>query len=58
MLNFEEQYFSKHYSEKFANDDMMNCAQGLKDFLRAYYHVKSADWSHNNPFRLNSWSAS
>ena len=29
----------------------------MHDFLRAYYHFKSADWAGNTPFPLASWSA-
>jgi hypothetical protein len=29
----------------------------VHDFLRAYYHHKSADWTDNKPYPLNSWSA-
>jgi pimeloyl-ACP methyl ester carboxylesterase len=36
---------------------MWHCAQGVHDFLRAYYHFKSADWPGNQPFPLASWSA-
>jgi hypothetical protein len=36
---------------------MLNCPQGVHDFLRAYYHMKSADWKQNKPFPLESWSA-
>jgi pimeloyl-ACP methyl ester carboxylesterase len=36
---------------------MWHCAQGVHDFLRAYYHVKSADWAANQPFPLAAWSA-
>ena len=36
---------------------MTACAQGLHDFLRAYYHHKSADWVDNRPFRLEAWRA-
>ena len=32
-------------------------AQGLHDFLRAYYHVKSADWPQNQPHPLRARSA-
>ena len=32
--------------------DMRLCSQGLHDFLRAYYHVKSADWPRNAPHPL------
>ena len=29
---------------------------GLHAFLRAYYHVKSADWPDNKPHPLAGWS--
>ena len=29
----------------------------MHDFLRAYYHHKSADWKDNKPYPLKSWSA-
>ena len=29
----------------------------MHDFLRAYYHYKSADWPGNTPYPLKSWSA-
>ncbi|KAJ4295085.1 hypothetical protein N0V90_007094 [Kalmusia sp. IMI 367209] len=32
-------------------------AQGLKAFLRGYWHVKSADWEHNKPHPLQAWNA-
>ena len=35
-----------------ANDDMMHSEQGLHDFLRAYYHCKSADFKANQPHPL------
>jgi pimeloyl-ACP methyl ester carboxylesterase len=37
---------------------MLHPRQGLHDFLRAYYHHKSADWKGNKPYPLQSWSAS
>ncbi len=40
-----------------ANADMHRAPQGVHDFLRAYYHHKSADWKHNTPYPLKSWSA-
>ncbi|HEY3950692.1 alpha/beta hydrolase [Phenylobacterium sp.] len=46
-----------YYSSPEAGADMRGCAQGLSDFLRAYYHVKSADWAGNAPFRLAGWAA-
>jgi pimeloyl-ACP methyl ester carboxylesterase len=40
-----------------ANADMMNAPQGLRDFIRAYYHYKSAGWRGNRPHRLAGSSA-
>ena len=57
-LSKPRKHYQWYYSERYANDDMINCSQGLKNFLRAYYHVKSADWSKNNPHNLKEWSAS
>ena len=32
-----------------AHRDMLEAPQGLHAFLRAYFHMKSADWSLNIP---------
>jgi pimeloyl-ACP methyl ester carboxylesterase len=45
------------YSTRPANAAMWHCKQGVHDFLRAYFHHKSADWKENKPHRLASWSA-
>jgi len=50
-------HYQWYYSTREANADMWHCAQGVHAFLRAYFHVKSADWKGNKPFRLSSWSA-
>jgi len=50
-------HYQWYYSTRQANGDMWHCAQGVHAFLRAYYHMKSADWPGNKPFRLASWSA-
>jgi len=50
-------HYQWYYSTRAADADMRNCAQGLHAFLRAYYHVKSADWAENRPYELASWSA-
>lgn len=51
----------KHYkwynSTKSAADDWLHPAQGLHDFLRGYVHIKSANWKHNAPHPLTSWTA-
>lgn len=46
-----------YYSTRAANDDMVRAPRGLHAFLRAYYHVKSADWKPNVPFRLTASTA-
>ena len=49
--------YRQYYSTREAAGDMANAPQGLHDFLRAYYHAKSADWAGNAPFRLAGWAA-
>ncbi|GAB7351521.1 hypothetical protein MBLNU459_g2162t1 [Dothideomycetes sp. NU459] len=34
-----------------------NPAQGMHEFLRGYFHLKSADWAKNHPQPLKAWSA-
>jgi pimeloyl-ACP methyl ester carboxylesterase len=46
-----------YYSGRRAEADMLDAPQGLHDFLRAYYHAKSADWPQNQPHPLSAWSA-
>jgi pimeloyl-ACP methyl ester carboxylesterase/uncharacterized protein YhfF len=48
--------YQRYYSGPEADADMRNAPQGLQAFLRAYYHVKSADWTANQPRRLAGWS--
>ena len=51
----------KHYqwyqSTRPANENQWHAKQGIHDFLRAYYHHKSADWKANKPFELKGWTA-
>lgn len=51
-------HYQWYYATRQANEDMWHCRQGVSSFLRAYYHVKSADWAGNQPVPLRSWSAS
>ena len=50
-------HYQWYYSTREANADMHRASQGVHDFLRAYYHHKSADWMANRPYPLKSWSA-
>jgi pimeloyl-ACP methyl ester carboxylesterase len=56
-LDPPRKHYQWYYSEPGADRDMRDCPQGLQAFLRAYYHVKSADWKENTPYPLASWSA-
>ena len=51
-------HYQRYYSGRDADTNMRLCPQGLHDFLRAYYHVKSADCTHNAPHALAEMSAS
>jgi pimeloyl-ACP methyl ester carboxylesterase len=50
-------HYQWYYSGSGANADMQQAPLGVHDFLRAYYHHKSADWKANRPYPLKSWSA-
>jgi pimeloyl-ACP methyl ester carboxylesterase len=50
-------HYQWYYSTRAADADMHGAPQGLHDFLRAYYHHKSADWTANRPYPLKNWSA-
>lgn len=41
-------HYMMYYSTTHAADDMLNPPCGLHNFLRTYYHVKSADWEGNH----------
>lgn len=56
-LDRPRKHYQSYYSTREANADMWRCPQGMHDFLRAYYHHKSADWPGNHPFPLASWTA-
>jgi pimeloyl-ACP methyl ester carboxylesterase len=50
-------HYQAYYGTREANADMWHCPQGVHAFLRAYYHVKSADWPGNLPQPLPDWRA-
>ena len=50
-------HYQWYYSTRPANENMWKARQGVHDFLRAYYHHKSADWKANKPFELKGWIA-
>jgi pimeloyl-ACP methyl ester carboxylesterase len=50
-------HYQRYYSTREANSDMHHAPQGVHAFLRAYYHMKSADWTPNQPFPLKGRTA-
>ena len=50
-------HYQWYYSTRPANANIWHARQGVHDFLRAYYHHKSADWKANKPFPLKGWIA-
>ena len=50
-------HYQWYFSSRPAEAQMLHCRQGVHDFLRAYFHHKSADWKENRPHRLASWTA-
>ncbi|MEM7253379.1 MAG: alpha/beta hydrolase [Pseudomonadota bacterium] len=49
-------HYHWYYTRSTANEQMVYCEQGVHDFLRAYFHHKSADWP-NHPHELDGWTA-
>ncbi len=56
-LDRPRKHYQWYYSTPAANEDMWRAPQGLRAFLRAYFHMKSADWPGNQPVPLQSWTA-
>jgi pimeloyl-ACP methyl ester carboxylesterase len=50
-------HYRLYYSTREANADMQFAPQGLHDFMRGYFHFKSADEPQNQPFELGGWTA-
>ena len=56
-LDRPRKYYQRYYQTREANANMWKARQGVHAFLRGYYHVKSADWKQNRPFRLSALTA-
>jgi len=50
-------HYQRYYTTRDANENMWHAAQGIHDFIRGYYHFKSADWEGNTPYRLAARTA-
>ena len=51
-------HYQRYYQTREANDNMWHAPQGVHAFMRAYYHMKSADWKQNRPAPLAARTAS
>jgi pimeloyl-ACP methyl ester carboxylesterase len=47
-LNPPRKHYQRYYATREANDNMWRAKQGVHAFLRAYYHMKSADWNRTS----------
>jgi len=56
-LSPPRKHYQWYYATRAAAPDMESAPEGLENFLRAYFHMKSADWSGNDPHRLQGWRA-
>ena len=57
LLKPPRKHYQIYFAGKTANKNMMYCKQGVTNFLRAYYHFKSYDYSGNKPQKLKNFSA-
>lgn len=53
-LDPPRQHYQAYYRTPQANENLWRAKQGVHAFMRAYYHMKSADWTDNEPFKLAS----
>jgi pimeloyl-ACP methyl ester carboxylesterase len=56
-LNPPRKYYQRYYTTREANENLWHPPQGVHDFVRAYYHMKSADWKQNHPGPLQGRTA-
>jgi pimeloyl-ACP methyl ester carboxylesterase len=58
VLERPRKHYQQYYSGPDANADMHGAFQGLREFLRGYYHLKSAEGTEERPAPLPDLSAS
>ena len=50
-------HYKWYYSTEPASHEMTEPKEDIHEFLRGYFHLKSADWAGNNPNPLKSFTA-
>ncbi|OJD26603.1 hypothetical protein ACJ73_02012 [Blastomyces percursus] len=58
LASLGRKHYKWYYSTRQASPEMTTPPNGLHEFLRGYFYLKSASWSKNNPHPLTSWTAS
>jgi pimeloyl-ACP methyl ester carboxylesterase len=56
-LSPPRKHYQRYYQTREANENLWHPPQGVHAFLRAYYHMKSADWTPNEPHPLTARTA-
>lgn len=56
-LSPPRKHYQWYFGEREAEANMLHAPGGFSEFLRAYFHCKSADWPGNRPHPLARWSA-
>ena len=57
LLKPKRKHYQSYFSSYGANDNIMQCKQGLSNFFRSYFYFKSYDYKGNKPFKLKSFTA-
>lgn len=57
-LDEPRKHYKMYYSTQPAASEMDNPPVGMHEFLRGYFHLKSADWEGNDPHPLAGFTAS
>ena len=57
LLEPKRKHYQYYFSSYGANNNIMKCKQGLKNFLRSYFYFKSYDYKGNKPFKLKNFKA-
>lgn len=57
LASLGRKHYKWYYSTAPADDEMSHPPQGLHEFLRGYFYLKSGSWKGNQPFPLQEWSA-
>ncbi|ODM15409.1 hypothetical protein SI65_09012 [Aspergillus cristatus] len=56
LASLGRKHYKWYYSTAPPNREMSQPPQGLHEFLRGYFHLKSGSWKGNKPFQLREWS--